>query len=373
MNSRPALELRTESIAVLLEIRLEGRLDYDLRRHLHHTVPHRRYAQRPPPVRLGNVPTLHRLRPIPPRPKEFLEFLEELLDSLLFDHQQGLPVDARSTPGPVPKPIPDEVVRSVVKMATVNPWYGYKKIAIMCRRASQQVKNRQAYQVMKAFDLLRKPICRRAELYQAAKLFDLLPHRPNDLWQMDVTYLHIPGFGWRYVITVMDYYSRYLLVAYVTDSYSAAEAVRALDLAQAEAERVCGPLTKRPFLVTDNGPSFIARRFGAYLKDVFRHVRIRYRTPTQLGLLERFHRTLKEEELYWRMYDSPEHCRQCLGEFRQRYNQRRPHWALVPTEGGDVVTPDDVYIGGVQTQIPKWQAWAQAAKAELDEMMEQAA
>ena len=58
---------------------------------------------------------------------------------------------------------------------------------------------------------------------------------------------------------------------------------------------------KRPFLVTDNGPSFIARRFTAFIKDQFSHVRIQYRTPQQLGLLERFHATLKTEEVYWRM------------------------------------------------------------------------
>jgi len=288
-------------------------------------------------------------------------------------YRKPVPQDQRKPPGPAPKPIPEEVVRWVANMALANPWYGYKRIAIMCRRAGRRVKNRQAYQVMKDFDLLHKPICRKAELYQAAKLFELLPNAPNELWQMDVTYVHIPGFGWRYAITVIDYYSRYLLAAYLTDSYSAAEAVRALSIARTEAERLCGPLAKRPFLVTDNGPSFIARRFGAYLKDLFSHVRIRYRTPTQLGLLERFHRTLKEEELYWRMYDSPEHCRQCLAEFQERYNGLRPHWALVPQAGGDPVTPADVYVGGVRTQIPKWQGWARAARAKLDEMMEQAA
>jgi len=208
--------------------------------------------------------------------------------------------EQRKAPGPAPRPLPDEVVRWVLAMARSNPWYGYKKIAILCRRADQRVKNRQAYRVMAEFGLLHKPICRKAELYQAAKLFELLPNGPNELWQMDVTYVHIPGFGWRYAITVIDYYSRYLLAAYLTDSYSAAEAVRALGLARAEAEGLFGPLAKRPFLLTDNGPSFIARRFGAYLKDVFAHVRIQYRTPTQLGLLERFHRTLKQEELYWR-------------------------------------------------------------------------
>lgn len=288
-------------------------------------------------------------------------------------YRKPVPVEQRKRPGPAPKPIPDEAVGWVVRMATTNPWYGYRRIAVMCRRAGQPVNARQAYRVMKAFGLLHKPICRVAALHQAQKLYELLPSGPNELWQMDVTYVHIPGFGWRYIITVMDYYSRYLLAAYLTHSYSAAEATRALSIAQAEAEGLCGPLSKRPFLLTDNGPSFVARRFEEFLKDVFTHVRIQYRTPTQLGLLERFHRTLKAEELYWRMYDNPEHCRQCVGEFRERYNRVRPHWALIPKAGGDPVTPYEVYAEGVRTQIPKWQAWARAAKAKLDEMMERAA
>ena len=152
---------------------------------------------------------------------------------------------------------------------------------------------------------------------------------------------------------------------------------------------MCGKLPKLPFLVTDSGPSFIAQRFGHYLKDLFRpvrpslagprrpgpdgHVRIQYRTPTQLGLLERFHKTLKEEEVYWRMYDNPEHCRVCLAEFRDRYNNRRPHWALIPEEGGDPLTPQEVYVESHKTQIPKWQAWAKAARKKLDQMLTEAA
>ena len=231
----------------------------------------------------------------------------------------------------------------------------------------------EGWKKMADFGLLHKPICRRAELYQTAKLFELLPDGPNGLWQMDVTYVHIPGFGWRYAITVIDYYSRYLLAAYLTDSYSAAEAVRALRMARGEAERLCGPLTRRPLVVTDNGPSFMARRFGAYLKDVFQHVRIQYHTPTQLGLLERFHRTLKDEEIYWRLYDGPAHCRQCLEEFRQRYNGRRPHWALVPEQGGDPLVPVEVYRGDRQIRIPRWQGWAKGAKEKLDQMLAEAA
>jgi len=269
----------------------------------------------------------------------------------------------RKRPGPAPRPIADEVVLAVVTTATANPWYGYKKIAIMCRREGQAVKNREAYIVMRDHGLLKKPQPRRAELHQAAKLFELLPQGPNDLWQMDVTYIHIPGYGWWYAVTVIDYYSRYLLACHLTSSYSAAETAYALKLARAEAERIHGPLTKRPFLVTDNGPSFIAKRFLAFVHDQFSHVRIQYRTPQQLGLLERFHQTLKTEEVYWRLYDHPQHCRACLAEFRARYNERRPHWALVPEEGGDVLTPADVYVLGRSIQIPRWQTWARAAQA----------
>jgi transposase InsO family protein len=289
-------------------------------------------------------------------------------------YHQGVPASQRKRPGPAAKPIPEEIVRVVIRAAELYPWYGYKKIAVICRRDGYRVKNRHAYRVMHEHGLLHRRRCSAAEIYQAAKLYELLPKGPNELWQMDVTYVHIPGYGWWYAISVIDYYSRYLLACHLTHSYCAAEATRVLDMARREAERVCGVLEKVPFLVTDNGPTFIARKFHRHIKDLYSQVRIRYRTPTQLGLLERFHQTLKAEEVYWRLYDNPFHGRQCLDEFRLRYNTIRPHWALIPSEGGDPMTPHDVYIEGKSIQIPKWQGWAKAAKAKLDRLMtEQAA
>jgi len=292
-------------------------------------------------------------------------------------YHQGVPSDQRKRPGPRAKPVPKVIEEAVLAMAHANPWYGYKRIAVMCRRAAKfsddprqpYVTDRQCYRVMKAHDLLQKPLPREAELYQSMKLWQLLPNGPNELWQTDVTYVHIPGHGWWYVITVIDYYSRYLLAAYLTDSYSAIAATTALAKAREEAERLHGPLAKPPFIVTDNGPSFTAKRFVRYTKQRFSHVRIAYRTPTQLGLLERFHRTLKQEEVYWRLYDSPAEARQCLAEFRERYNQVRPHWALVPEQGGDPLTPADVYTQGSAVQLPAWQDWAKHAKEQLDQMM----
>jgi transposase InsO family protein len=287
-------------------------------------------------------------------------------------YHHPVPADERRRKGPPPEPIPDWMRKLVKEKAEEIPILGYKKIAIICRREGHKsVSNKKVYRIFKEEGLLAKPQPRNAELYQAAKLFELLPSGPNDLWQTDVTYIHIPGHGWWYAVTVIDYFSRYLLACHLTDSCSAAACTKAIDIARANAEAIHGPMEKTPFLVTDNGPSFIARRFRGHIHDVFRHVRIRYRTPTQLGLLERFHESLKREEIYYHMYDNPGHCRDRLEAYREFYNNVRPHWSLVPKAGGDVLTPEDVYRHGLAIKIPKWQGWARAARAKLDEMMAQ--
>ena len=71
---------------------------------------------------------------------------------------------------------------------------------------------------------------------------------------------------------------------------------------------------------------------------------------SKLGLLERFHRTLKHEEIYWNLCSSVADAREKLAAFHVRYNEVRPHWALQPEEGGDPVTPQEVYTGQVAIQ-----------------------
>jgi hypothetical protein len=103
---------------------------------------------------------------------------------------------------------------------------------------------------------------------EVARLYQLLPKRPNELWQTDVTHILVPRYGRWYAVTVIDYHSRYVLAMHSTHSYSAPEAGRALKMAVEEAERRRGPPAQPVFLVTDNGPSFIAHRFRQMLGDL---------------------------------------------------------------------------------------------------------
>lgn len=277
-----------------------------------------------------------------------------------------------SKPAPEPKPMRgqsyfDSRRSAVTTLALAYPWWGYKRIAVLARRDGWKISDRKVYKIMSKLGLLIENKRPSGELYQAAKLYELLPTGPNQLFQTDVTYINIPGYGWWYAVTVIDYFSRYLLACHLTASYSASDCIDAMEIALAEAERLTGKRPENIDVVTDNGSSFIARRYRQMLKDnEFNHVRIRYRTPAQLGLLERFHGTLKKEEVYWNIYADPQHARESLEEFRHRYNNIRPHWALVPEEGGDPVTPAEVYAGTVTCQIPKWQGWARGAKKKIE-------
>lgn len=228
------------------------------------------------------------------------------------------------------------------KVAKRYPRYGYQKLAHILKRTGTPLGKKKVYKILRAHRLLKKKV--KVKNPDVERLQALKPTAANQVWQMDVTYVFIEGYGFYYLINVVDYWSRFLLSSYFTDSYRSSEIIRSLEYAKAHAEALCGRLSLPITLVTDNGSSFISRRFQEHLRlctiedsneRLFRHMRIGYRMPTQLGLLERLHRTLKEEEIWPAQYQDPFEASVSLGKFVTEYNYERPHWALklgVPAE-----------------------------------------
>ena len=63
-------------------------------------------------------------------------------------YRKPIPEAERRRPGPKPRAISEEIVQAVLSMATGNPWYGYQRIAVMCRREDDPVKDRQSSAVV---------------------------------------------------------------------------------------------------------------------------------------------------------------------------------------------------------------------------------
>ena len=131
------------------------------------------------------------------------------------------------------------------------------------------------------------------------------------------------GWGWYYLILVLDDYSRFVL-AWELKAEQTAEAIS--DVVQQAVEWTdmpAVPIETRAPLLTDRGSGYLAATFGDYL----RALRIQYiycapHHPQTNSQIERFHETLKAR-LNLLFYRSPEILRAAMADFIRFYNHER--------------------------------------------------
>ena len=161
----------------------------------------------------------------------------------------------------------------------------------------------------------------------------------NQLWQTDFTYLKITGWGWYYLSTVLDDFSRYIVAWRLGPTMCASDVTATLDQALAASGLDDITVTQRPRLLSDNGASYVADDLATWLKDKnMQHVRGAPYHPQTQGKIERWHQTLKNRILLDNYY-LPGDLEQQIDAFVEHYNNARYHESI------DNVTPADVYFG----------------------------
>jgi len=233
-----------------------------------------------------------------------------------------------------------EVIGEQVKeLAEEHPCYGYRKIWALTQKTGLQGSRSTVYRVLKEAGLLLEPRYQQElrENSRARKQYLHRPTEPNQLWQVDLTQVPISDYGVYWVTSVVDYYSRYVLTCHFSPTHTAQDVIEALEKALEEARQFYVIEESEVItLVSDNGPQFTSRRFREYLQSApFRHVRARSHHPETLGMVERFHQSLKYEEIWPNDYEDPLEAQMRIAIYREHYNQRRPHQALdygVPAE-----------------------------------------
>lgn len=234
-----------------------------------------------------------------------------------------------------------ELRQRVIDLATAHPVYGHRKVWALLREDRYQVSPSTVYRWLKAAGLLQAQHYQR-ERREQARARERYVHRPqrvNELWQIDITYVWIPGYGMRYVFNVVDYHSRYVLASRICATHTTDDAVATLQAALAESDRCGHEIGERITLVSDNGPQFISRKFRQKLQGLpFRHIRARSHHPQTTGMVERYHQSLKYEEIWLNEYVNPCEAATQIEAYRRRYNTYRPHEAL------NYAVPADIYM-----------------------------
>jgi putative transposase len=165
----------------------------------------------------------------------------------------------------------------------------------------------------------------------------------NQLWQTDFTYLKITGWGWYYLSTVLDDFSRYIVAWRLGPTMCASDVTDTLDraLAACGLNHIC--VRQRPRLLSDNGSSYVADDLAKWLegKDM-QHVRGAPYHPQTQGKIERWHQTLKNRILLNNYY-LPGDLERQIAAFVEHNNHARYHESI-----GNL-TPADVYFGRADT------------------------
>ena len=175
--------------------------------------------------------------------------------------------------------------------------------------------------------------------FKAGREYHRKTKRPNELWGTDCAHLKVIDWGWYYLVTVMDDYSRFILAWELKSDMAAGSLIDVVQKAVDYTGMTDVPVEDRTTLLSDNGAGYLSRQFGDYLRLVgIRHIVASPYHPQTNGKIERYHRSIKGQ-LSLVPYEMPGNLEEAIGTFIEYYNYQRYHEGL-----GDV-TPYDVYTG----------------------------
>ena len=245
--------------------------------------------------------------------------------------------DRPGRPSRVWNRIPDDVRAAIIELALEQSELSPRELAV---RFSDErgyfVSEASVYRLLKAHDLITSPAF---IVMKAAKSFTDKTTAPNEMWQTDFTYLKIIGWGWMYLSTILDDFSRYVIAWKLCTTMKSGDVTDTLELALSASGCDQAHVRHKPRLLSDNGSSYISGDLAEWLDDQnMKHVRGAPYHPQTQGKIERWHQTLKNRILLENYY-LPGDLEAQIGAFIEHYNHARYHESL------DNVTPADAYFG----------------------------
>ena len=189
------------------------------------------------------------------------------------------------------------------------------------------------YRILKSNGLITSPA---HILLAAGNEFEKKTMFVHEMWQTDFTYFKILGWGWYYLSTLLDDYSRYIVHWQLCETMKA-EDVRATIHHAVKKARLSKE--QKPVLLSDNGSCYVSDELKSYLSAIkIRSIHGRVGHPQTQGKIERYHRSMKNVVKLDNYYH-PEQLKESIAAFVEYYNNERYHESL------NNVTTADVYYG----------------------------
>ena len=197
------------------------------------------------------------------------------------------------------------------------------------------------YRILKSRGLITTP---NHILLSASDSFEKKTMFVHEMWQTDFTYFKIIGWGWYYLSTIIDDYSRYIVHWELCSTMKAENVQSTIAQALIKSEL---KTSQRPILLSDNGACYVSSELKDYLSTVnIKSIHGRVMHPQTQGKIERYHRSMKNI-VKLENYYHPEQLVDAIQDFVDYYNHQRYHESL------QNVTPSDVYYGRQEQILQK--------------------
>ena len=230
---------------------------------------------------------------------------------------------------------PEEEAIVLAAARELPAWRSRQLAAWLTDHRGLAVSGSTVYRVLRREGLVKRPELRLV----AGKEYHRKTTGPHQLWATDASYFRVVGWGYYYLVTVLDDYSRFILAWEIQRDMTANSLIEVVQEALDATGMDRVPVRDRTRLLSDNGPGDVSRAFRKYLKLVgVRHILASPFHPQTNGKLERYHRTLKAD-VNQVPYEVVQELEQAISDFVGFYNERRYHKALRD------VTPADVLYG----------------------------
>jgi len=220
------------------------------------------------------------------------------------------------------------IVERIQEIKAEHPYWGYRRTWAHLRFIDGlNINKKRVFRLMQAHDLLVKPNVKLKALRTPLRSKPR-PEKPDQWWGIDMTKVMVNGFGWMYIVVVLDWYTKKIVGYYAGMQCLSKHWLEALDEA-INWQFPDGVRGHNLNLMSDNGCQPTSLNFMQSCKCLDIHQAFTsYNNPKGNADTERLFRTMKEELLWLNEWISPFELTDALQSWIKYYNQDYLHSAL---------------------------------------------
>jgi putative transposase len=209
-----------------------------------------------------------------------------------------------------------------------HPFWGYRRVWAYLRFVAQLSVNQKCIlRLMREHHLLVPPNLR-LKAKRTPTRSKPRPTKPNEWWGIDMTKVLVSGFGWVYIVVILDWYTKKVVGYYAGLQCPARHWLAALDMA-VNRQFPNGARDQGLCLMSDNGCQPTSTAFIRACSRLGIHQAFTsYGNPKGNADTERFIRTLKEECFWLQEWTCPFQLMSAFTDWIDHYNEHYLHSAL---------------------------------------------